>query len=190
MAGLAAGRMNAGSPDEALIAAARDGDRDAFSDLMARYRGVAFAYAYARLRDRDEAEDVAQETFVRAYLALGRLRGPRSWEAWLMRILRNLCADALRRRKVRRSEPMDPDWTDGGPSPEMLAVTAERSRELNAAVAALPEKYRIPLVMRYGSGCSYREIAAAMGVPESTVIGRLAGALRLMRRSLGAEDKR
>jgi RNA polymerase sigma-70 factor (ECF subfamily) len=175
--------------DEALAEAARHGDRAAFSALVARYRKVAFAYAYARLRHRDEAEDIAQEAFVRAYLALDRFRSSACWGAWMMRILRNLCSDALRRRRARQSEPVFDDRADIGPSPEMLALAAERRRELNVAVADLPEKYRVPLLMHYGSGRTCREIALALELPESTVIGRLAGALRLLRRRMGVEGK-
>jgi RNA polymerase sigma-70 factor (ECF subfamily) len=179
--------MAAPVPDEALVAAARAGDQKAFAELVERHRDLAFGYALARLRNREEAEDVAQEAFVRAYQQLGGLRWCRSWDAWLMRILRNLCHDALRRKRVRQAEPFDPDWLDGDPSPEQAVVRDERRKRLEAAVAALPEKYRTPLLMRFASGLSYREIATALGVPESTVVGRLAGALRLLRRSLGEE---
>src|SRR5262249_16297474 len=150
-------------------------DRAAYETLVGRYRDTVFAYAFACLRSRDEADDIAQEAFVRAWQALDRFRASGCWGAWLMRILRNLCADALRRR--RRAAP-EGDPADLGPSPEMLALAAERSRELSAAVGALPEKYRIPLMMHYGSGRTYREIAVALGLPESTVVGRMAGALR------------
>jgi RNA polymerase sigma-70 factor, ECF subfamily len=190
MVSTAVGQMTTNGPDEALVTAARAGDRVAFSVLVARYRDLAFAYAFARLRDRDEAEDVAQEAFVRAFLGLDRLRGSASWEAWIMRIVRNLCHDALRRQRVRRSEPLDEEYLDTGPSPEMLAIAQEHRRELSAAVAALPEKYRIPLMMHYASGRTYREIAVALELPQSTVVGRIAGALRLLRRSFRVEVKR
>jgi RNA polymerase sigma factor (sigma-70 family) len=184
------GQMTLEAPNEALVAAARAGDRAAFALLVARYRDVAFAYALARLRDRDEAEDVTQETFIRAFLAVGRLRGPGSWEAWMMRILRNLCHDALRRKRAQQAEPIKDDWLADAPSPEMIAIAGERRRELSAAVAALPEKYRVPLLMHYAARRTYREIAAVLGLPESTVVGRMAGALRLLRRRMGVEGRR
>jgi RNA polymerase sigma-70 factor (ECF subfamily) len=187
MASAAVGQRVSEGPDEALVAAARAGDQAAFAALAGRYRDVVFAYAFARLRDRDEAEDAAQETFVRAYLALDRLRSVTAWEAWLMRILRNLCRDAARRKRVRQSETIDTEWPAGGASPETLALARERRRELSAAVAELPEKFRVPLLMHYASGRTYREIATALGLPESTVVGRMAGALRLLRRRLGVK---
>jgi RNA polymerase sigma-70 factor, ECF subfamily len=184
---MAVGRIARETPDEALVVAARAGDGTAFSVLVGRYRDAALAYAFARLRDREEAEDVAQETFVRAYLALDRLRQTRSWEAWLMRILRNLCRDCQRRQSVRRTEPIDTALLEGEPSAEILALAKERRRELGAAVAKLPEKYRVPLLMHFASGRTYREIAWVLGLPESTIVGRMEGALRLLRRGLGVK---
>jgi RNA polymerase sigma-70 factor (ECF subfamily) len=184
MQGMIAGAMSAEPTDEVLIRAARGGDRAAFSQLMARTRELVFAYALARLGERDEAEDVAQETFVRAYLSLHRLRRPGGWQAWLLQITRNLCSDTLRRKRVRRTEPIDPNWLSGEPSPETHYLSVERRRELAAAVAALPEALRTPLLMRFGSGCSRQEIAMALGVPESTVIGRLARGMGVLRRKM------
>ncbi|MFN3649414.1 MAG: RNA polymerase sigma factor [Armatimonadota bacterium] len=170
-----------------LIEAARAGDRTAFSRLIECERQLVYVYAYAQLGSREEAEDAVQEIFLRAYQSLPRLRGAGQWQPWLMQIARHLCSDLLRRKRVRRTEAIDPDWLDGGASPELQLLTDERRRALGGAVASLPEKYRVPVVMRFGGGCSRREIALALGVPESTVIGRLAGAMRLLRRAVGEE---
>src|SRR5437667_4342332 len=139
------------APDETLVMAARAGDRSAFSLLVDRYRGIVFAYACARMREREEAEDVAQDVFARAYASLPRLRGSGAWQPWLLQILRNQCRDALRRRRVRRTEPLDVAWLEGGPSPEARVLGDEGRRELLAAVAALPESLRIPLLMHVAS---------------------------------------
>jgi RNA polymerase sigma factor (sigma-70 family) len=173
--------------DEALADAAKVGDRAAYATLIERYWDVTFAYAYAKLRSREDAEDVAQEAFVRAFEALSRFDPTASWGAYLMRILRNLCHDALRRRLVRRRPLSEPDTP---PSPETLLVESERREEVVAAVADLPDKFRVPLMMHYASGSTYREIALALGLRESTVVGRLAGALRVLRRRLRSEVER
>ena len=175
--------------DEVLVTAARDGDREAFSLLVDRYRGLVFAYAFTQLRQREEAEDLAQETFARAYVSLSRLRGGGAWHSWLMRILRNLCADALRRRRVRRTEPIDLEWVDGGATPEAHLLTDERRRELGDAVAALPESLRTPLLMHVVFRCTYREIALTLGVPETTVFGRTSRAVRALRQRLAELDQ-
>ncbi len=170
--------------DESLAAAARSGDRCAFDTLVGRYRDMAFAYSLARLNSREEAEDVTQEAFVRALIALDRFHAHASWGAWLMRIVRNLCHDSLRRRNVRSSVTLDDRWMDSAPTPEMAALFSERRTELQRAFAAMPEKFRTPMLMHYASLQSYKEIAVALSIPESTVIGRMAGALRFLRKRM------
>lgn len=184
MAGTALAQSPVEVTDESLAEAARSGDRQAFDTLVGRYRDTAFAYALARLNSREEAEDVAQEAFVRALMTLDRFRTQASWGAWLMRIVRNLCHDTLRRRRVRSSVTLDDRWMDSAPTPEMAALVSERRTELIRAVEAMPEKLRTPLLMHYGSRRTYKEIALALGVPESTVIGRMAGALRFLRKRM------
>ena len=173
--------------DESLAQAARSGDRRAFETLVERYREPACAYAYARLGSRDEAEDISQDAFVRALIALNRFRVTGTWAPWMMRIVRNLCHDALRKRLVRKNQPIDAEIADTAPMPESQAIEQERQARLNAAVAGLHEKYRIPLLMHYSGRRTYKEIALALGVPQSTIVGRLAGALRILRREM-AED--
>jgi len=173
--------------DELLADAARDGDTRAFALLVDRYRDTAFAYSYAHLRLRDEAEDVVQEAFVRAYLGLPNIQATRCWAAWLMRIVRNLCNDALRRHRSRPVAALDEAWPDDSPTPEMLLLIGERGDEIRRAVNELPEKLRVPLVMHYVSRRTYREIALALDVPETTVVGRLSMALQRLRRRLLCE---
>ena len=104
-----------------------------------------------------------------------------------MRILRNHCTDMLRRRRNRPTGWENLERVEDGATPEMVAISQERRRELHAAVAALPEKFRVPILMHYGSRRTYREIALALGIPETTVIGRMAGGMRQLRRRLGGE---
>jgi RNA polymerase sigma factor (sigma-70 family) len=175
--------------EERLVAAARQGDREAFSLLVERYREIVFAYAFARLRSREEAEDLAQDVFARAYVSLPRLRGSNAWQPWLLRILRNLCWDALRRRRVRRTEPLDVAWLESSLSPEREVLGEELRRDLNAAVAALPENLRVPFVMHFVSRCTHREIALTLDLPETTVVGRTARAVRILRQRLAELER-
>jgi RNA polymerase sigma-70 factor (ECF subfamily) len=174
--------------DESLAASARNGDRVAFTTLVERYRRQAFAVAYAMLGNREDAEDVAQEAFVRAYRALGEFDARRSWGAWLMSIVRNLCRDTARRRAVRAAHAGN-ERLDDAPqaSPEAALLAGEGARELRQAVESMPEKTRAPLILRYAYGRSYREIAAELGLSETTVMGRLAAGLRILRRRFAGE---
>ena len=170
--------------DENLATTALNGDPKAFGMLVSRYRDVAFAYALACLGNRDEAEDIAQEAFVKAFQSLKTFRGSGSWSSWFMRILRNSCVDALRKRRGRKTEPLNIEMICGAPSLESTTLAKERSETLNNAIANLPEKFRIPILMHYSSHQTVREIAIALDLPESTVSGRLAGALRKLRHHL------
>jgi RNA polymerase sigma-70 factor (ECF subfamily) len=175
--------------DESLANLARAGDRDAFAALVGKYRDVVYAYAYARLRHRDEAEDIAQEAFVRAFVGLSQVHTTGCWAAWLMRIVRNLCHDAARRQRGRGVTPLDETWPDDAPTPEMFLLTRERGYELRKAIAELPDALRIPLLMHYVSRRTYREIALALELPETTVVGRLATALQRLRRRFRSEGQ-
>ena len=176
------GTGNVGISDERLAEAARQGDKKAFATLALRYRPVAFAYAYAIFRDRDEAEDAVQEGFVRAYQNLPRFQNSEKWGAWLLQIVRNYCHDRIRRRKIRAVLPLLEEWIDHSPTPEMQTLSKERSRELALAVESLPEKNRILIMMHYGAGLSYEEMATAIGAPRTTIVGRMSAALRILRR--------
>lgn len=178
----------AGSPiritDEALAARAKQGDRDSFEELVGRYRDIVLAYALSRTGSREEAEDIAQEAIVRSLVSLPRFRLDGSWAAWLMRIARNLCHDHQRRGRVRNHDALPMDWADSGPTPEMETLQTEGRAELLRAVNSLQEKFRTPILMHYSARRSYKEIALALGVPESTVVGRIAGGLKALRRKL------
>jgi len=171
--------------DAMLADAARAGDAAAFAKLVDRYRDTAFAYANAHVRYRDEAEDIVQEAFVKAYVSLPRMHNTRCWAAWLMRIVRNLCNDSLRRHRSRPYEPLDETWPDDRPGPETSILSSETGTEVRRAVLELPEKLRIPMLMHYAYRRSHREIALALGVPETTVVGRLTTALQRLRRRMG-----
>ncbi len=182
--------------DEALARLAANGDRAAYSTLVERYRGLAFSTAYAMLGNPDDAEDIAQEAFVRAYRTLPGFDPQRTWAAWIMSIVRNQCRDAVRRRKVRSAHASvelerDEVPTDGADAiPEATLLETERLGELREAVAGLPDHLRAPVVLHYAYGKTYREIASGLGLPESTVVGRLAAAMRILRRRFAAEVRR
>lgn len=177
--------------DEMLAEAARKGDTSAYATLVERYRGTAFACAYVHLRSREDAEDVVQEAFVRAYEALGRQRHLRSWAAWFLCIVRNLCRDVGRRRAVRDFFAMaardQPEPVPRAPETELFGSELERT--VREAVDELPDVLRMPVLLHYGYGLTYEEIAVALGVKHSTVVGRLAGALRRLRRIVESEAR-
>ncbi len=185
-------RTRRGTPavDQALVLRARDGDSRAFEVLVRTHASFAYNVALRTLRDPAEAEDVAQEAFVRAWRALPRFREDGRFSTWLYRIVVNLCYDrAPRMRKQLLALPVDAASTmaDRRPSPEAATADRELVRAVEKATNRLPNPYRMLLTLRHQQQLSYAEIAEIAGMPLGTVkTGIHRGRKRL--RELLAED--
>ena len=184
-----AGDARVEDPDRALVAAAVAGDRDSFEALVLRHQTRIVNYAMAIVRDPADAEDVAQETFIRAYRSLTRFRGDSSFKTWLYTIATNAARTGLERRG-RRSRLEDESLDDeaaplvagdvpaGGADVETTLV---RRESIDRALAALPPDLRVAVVLRDVEGLDYKEIAAATGAPIGTVESRIFRARRRLR---------
>ena len=190
-AGEYSGRMRTdGSPDpdgEAadaeLIRRAKRGDRRAFGQIVRRHQRRVFALGLRWLRNADDADDVVQETFVRAWQALARFDDARPFVPWLITIAVNRAKTRVGRARV--AEELDERIPWQGPSPEEDAGRALLAREVRAAIDALPEEQRIVMHLRAVEDLSYREIADALEIPVGTVMSRLSRAREALRRILG-----
>ncbi|HEX8373066.1 MAG TPA: sigma-70 family RNA polymerase sigma factor [Chthoniobacterales bacterium] len=171
------------SPDSETIAAALAGDRSAFEELIRANAMRVYAVAFAVLQEREEAEDVAQETFLRAFRDRRQLREPERFVAWLSTIARNLSRDRLRKKRhATLPEENFPEARDESiPTPDGALAAAEQSREMHAALATLPERHRTALTLRYLEGLDYRAIAEAMDLTDGALRGVLGRALATMR---------
>lgn len=172
-----------------LVARARDGDRRAFGELVSRYMRPAYFTALGLVGSHDDALDLSQEAFARAFRARTRLDAGRPFYPWLYQIVRRLCFNFLRDRKTRRSRLEEAaswlvDETAGSPpaSPAREAERAELRARVEAAIDELPLHQRETLVLREFDGLSYREIAELLEIPIGTVMSRLYAA----RKSLAA----
>jgi len=168
--------------DAGLVAQARQGDEAALEQLVRRHQRYVLNLAYRVLGDYAEAEDVAQEAFVRAWRGLSGFRGQARFTTWLYRIVHNLCLNRLPglRRELLQVELLEEVLDDPAPSPPDLFEARERVAFLHAELDRLPEKYRLVLTLRYLQGLSYAEIAAALDVPMGTVKTHLHRARRLL----------
>jgi RNA polymerase sigma-70 factor (ECF subfamily) len=163
--------------------------------LVERHQGRVFGLALRVLRDEEQARDVVQDAFLKAYGSLDRFEGRSSFYTWLYRIAMNLCLDRKRRerggRRVERDEaqlaeaPADPESL-GAPAPDVALERAELGAELARAIRSLPEDARRTLELREVDGLSYHEIAECLGVPKGTVMSRLHHARRRVRQALAA----
>jgi RNA polymerase sigma-70 factor, ECF subfamily len=182
--------------DEAiLIERCRAGELAAFEPLVEKYRQRVWRLAYNVLRDRDEAWDVAQEAFIRAYQALPSFRGQSAFYTWLFRIVMNLAADRARQRAARgrafgTERVPEEDWervmTDQGLAPDRSAAQTEDRERIVKALDSLSEDHRAIIMLSDLEGLSYREIADVLDVPMGTVMSRLHNARKRLRDVLGS----
>lgn len=172
--------------DAELARAAARGDAEAFGRLMNRYGLAARRAARAILRDDDDADDAVQEGMLAAWRALDRFDVARPFRPWLMRIVVNAALDARRRSRVRHADAIGEAQESGGLGPDRVAEAALLRERLLAALAELPERQRIALVLFDAEGWGHAEIAATLGVPEGTVRSYVFHARRTLRRALGA----
>ena len=174
--------------DRVLIARAQDGDRGAFDELYLHYYRRLYRLCLRRLYDAHEAEDVAQEAFVRAWRALPRFCGDKRFYPWLSVIAANLCTDTLRKRN--RATPVaeffGADTTATGESPDEGLVASVDAQMVRTAYAKLSERHRRILAMREHSGMSYQAIAESEGVAVSAVETLLWRARQALKREFAA----
>ena len=172
--------MEAGD-DARLVLAAQGGDQASFGEIVRRYQRAVYRVAYGLTRNPSDADDLAQETFVRAYLAIARFRVGEPLYPWLARIAVNLARSLYRRRKRRPEAPLEPlleagrQWA-GDDDPVEEVSDREHDRHLEAAFAELSKEHQAVLVLRVVEGLSYEDIAQALSVPIGTVMSRLSRA--------------
>lgn len=168
--------------DEAdLVVRAAAGDRSAFGVLVERYAGVARRVARAVLGNPEDADDAAQDAMLSALVKLDQYDPRRPFGPWLLRIVANAATDRRRRRTVRRVEPLDAALTAGGPRPDTTAERRALGERLRQALAELPERRRVAVVLFDVEGYSHAEIAAVLGIPEGTVRSEVFHARRRLR---------
>jgi RNA polymerase sigma-70 factor (ECF subfamily) len=191
--------------DEELIERARSGDRAAFGDLVERYQQAVFRAALAALRSREDAEEVAQDTFVAAYSKLEHFRGDSSFKTWLLSIAWNRALDRRRsvgewfKRFVSRDAQGESAASHGGwsgsphprqdpasaePSHEQALIDDEKRREVRRLVRTLPDKYRDALLLSASGDHTFEEIAALLRIPVGTAKWRAMEGRRLLKKKL------
>jgi len=156
---------------------ARRGDQAAFSHMVGAYQRPVYNLCYRMLSNAPEAEDAAQETFLRMYTKLHTYQPERKLSSWVLSIASHYCIDRLRRRRGQwvslDEEPVAATLASQNRGPEDLALRAESRDEVQRLVDMLPAAYRVPLVLRYWYDLSYAEIADVMGLTVQAVKSRL-----------------
>lgn len=171
--------------DAELARLARGGDSDAFGQLVERYASAARRVARAVLRDDDEADDAVQDGVLAAWRAIERYDPARPFRPWMMRIVVNAALDLRRRDKVRRTEMIPETVESRTIGPDRATDAVILGAQLRAALAELPERQRVAVVLFDAEGYSHAEIAALLEVPEGTVRSYVFHGRRALRRVLG-----
>jgi len=182
------GSISGGQPsperDQFLVERAQRGDKDAFRQLVVAYQERLFTVVRGMVRNQEDAQDITQDVFIKAYASLGSFQGQSSFYTWLYRIAVNMTID-YRRRKGRRQESsfdekIDPDAAEGTELPDARVLSPQRAyldKELGGkirqAMESLPEDQRTAIVLRELEGLSYKEIADMMECSQGTVMSRL-----------------
>jgi RNA polymerase sigma-70 factor (ECF subfamily) len=179
--------------DEELVARAKAGDLDSFNQLVSRWERPIYALAYRTLGREEDARDVVQEAFLRAYRGLKGFKGEAKFSSWLYRITLNLCRDWSRRERrapiVQVPEGTDPveladEQVQTTESVEDLVARREMSEAVAKAMAELPEEQRTAILLKEYHGLTFQEIAGMLDCPLSTVKTRLYQGLSVLRRRL------
>jgi RNA polymerase sigma-70 factor (ECF subfamily) len=187
------------SDDASLVARTLAGDQSAYAALVSRHESDVYHLALRYLRQREDAEDVVQEAFLRAYRALAQYDPTRPFGAWMHAITARLCIDFHRRRRVKTvsltrpeegsaSEEREWEIADPAEGPETQTERGDEAARLEALIDRLPPDYRLAILLRHSQDMSYEEIAEATGAPIGTVKARIHRARIMLREWLEGKE--
>ncbi len=180
--------------DRALINAALKGDERAFESILNRYRNLVFTIMLKMVRNPQEAEDLTQEAFMKAFNSLSSFNDEFAFSTWLMKIATNNCIDFLRKRKLKtysihqpiqyKDEQIEIDLPDAEPGPEKILLQEERKRMIEEAIEELPPRYRYVVMLRHKEEKSYEEISEILNLPLGTVKAQIFRAREMLNKKL------
>jgi len=177
-----------------VIKRALSGDQEAYSRILRSYRDAVFGLVYRMIRDREEANDITQETFIRAFKSLRYYRPKYALSTWLFRIATNRCIDHLRKRKIRtvsldqgmetKTGELRREIPDTSTRPDEIFFQKRRMISIERAIDSLPLKYREVILLKHKEDRSYEEIAQILNLPLGTVKVRIFRARELLKKKL------
>lgn len=180
--------------DKQLIERALQGNEKAFETLLNKYRNLVFSIMLKMVRNPQEAEDLTQEAFMKAFNSLASFNEEFAFSTWLMKIASNNCIDFLRKRKLRtysihepiqyKDEKIEMDIPDHEPSPEKILIQTERAKMITKAIEELPERYRYVVLLRHKEEKSYEEISEILNLPLGTVKAQIFRAREILNKKL------
>lgn len=182
------------NPEEATwVAQAKKGDGAAFAKIVEVYQRPIYNLCYRMLGDSGEAEDSAQEAFIRAYMKLASYDTDRKFSSWLFSIASHYCIDRLRKRRMQLVSWEElPPWrwlpTDDAPQPEEAMLEVEATKEIHALLDTLAPDYRAAVILKYWHNMPYEEIAQTLDTSVSAIKSKLFRARKMMANSAKQSD--
>lgn len=171
--------------DNEIILECLNGNKEAFSELVTRYKRLVYSVTYKFTKDSDEANDMAQDAFIKIYKSLSQYDSQYKFSTWTVKVTTNICIDYMRRKKTNTVSLDEIENLVGkNNSPEEHYLRKEKSMILKKAIDSLPEIYRIPIILYHQQGLSYKEIAEKLDKPISIVKNRIFRARHTLRESL------
>lgn len=185
--------------DAELVRESLAGDKNAFGELVRKYETTIFGFALGYVKNHEEAKDITQNAFIKAYLTLKKLKDPSKFKPWLRRIAHRLCIDWLRfsKNEISFSQVFNDDkytsesdfLPSDSPTPMEILQEKEQKMIILQAVDSLSDEFRSVIFLRYMQGLSYKEISEYLQIPLSTIKWRLHNGIRLLRNKLGKSIK-
>lgn len=171
--------------DYELIQQCLSGKQECFEELVRRYKKLVYSVVYNLINDKEEVNDISQEVFIRIYKSLDRYNPEYKFSTWAAKISTNLCLDKLRKKKVD-SAPLEEieDVASSTDTPETSYINKERSEQIRKAIAELPEKYRVLIVLFHQNGLSYEEMTRVLNEPMTIIKNRLYRARLMLKEKL------
>lgn len=181
--------------DRALVTAAQKGENKAFETLLKKYRKSVYYLLLKMVKNADDAEDLTQEAFAKAFNSIEKFDSKFAFSTWLFRIATNNCIDFIRKKRVQTisidsaiegddGSTMHFDVRDNNLDPNEAMLKQQRKKYLNMAIERLPEKYRTLVHLRYFRELSYEEVAGELAIPLGTVKAQLFRARELLNQEL------
>jgi len=181
-------RRTSDSDEGQWLEAARGGDGDAFTLIVGRYQAEIFRYCARMLRNESEGEEMAQETFVRAWQNLSGFRGEASLKNWLYKIATNLCLNQISSWRRTQRDEADFDAMTSSANPERDTLGGQQATRVRAAVTKLPPQQRAVVMLKIFEDLKFHEIATAMGLSEGGVKAHFFVAIKNLRKQFDAAD--
>ena len=177
--------------DYELVKQAASGDQSAFAELLNRYKNLVYSVVLRMVNDTEEANDLAQEIFIKLYRNLDKYQPEYKFSTWLIRISTNHVIDYRRKRKQETIsiEEISYELTNNS-TPEKEYIQKEKKKYLEYAIQALPDLYKIPIVLYHQQGLHYQEIADIIGEPLSKVKNRIFRGRKMLKESLEKETEK